>query len=325
MSETNITRAIRVDATLAGERIDKAAALLLPEFSRTQLGEWVRDGSLTLDGRAVPAKQRLFGGETLVLNAPAPVQPRWDAPQPVPFARVFEDDALLVVDKPAGVVVHPGAGNPDHTLVNGLLQAIPTLAALPRAGIVHRIDKDTSGLLVVAKSTESLRRLTKALSRHDVTRRYRAVIEGVLTGGRTIDAAIGRDPGNRLRQRVADAGRPAVTHVHLLERFRAHCFITAELETGRTHQIRVHLSSIGHPLVGDHRYGARGRLPTRPSIELLEAVRGFRRQALHAAELEFAHPITDEPLRFESPLPDDLVQLLAALSRDRAESVEKLR
>ena len=325
MAETNITRAIRIDATLAGERIDKAAAVLLPEFSRTQLVEWVRDGSLTLDGRAVPAKQRVFGGESLVLNAPAPVQPRWDAPQSVPFARVFEDDALLVVDKPAGVVVHPGAGNPDHTLVNGLLQIIPTLAALPRAGIVHRIDKDTSGLLVVAKSTESLRRLTRALSRHDVTRRYRAVIEGVLTGGRTIDAAIARDPGNRLRQRVADAGRPAVTHVQLLERFRAHCFITAELETGRTHQIRVHLSSIGHPLVGDHRYGARGRLPTRPSMELLEAIRGFRRQALHAAELEFAHPITEEPLRFESPLPDDLVQLLAALSRDRADSAESSR
>ncbi len=153
MADTNITRAVRIDATLAGERIDKAAAVLLPEFSRTQLVEWVRDGSLTLDGRVVPAKQRVFGGESLVLNAAAPVQPRWDVPQSVPFVRVFEDDALLVVDKPAGVVVHPGAGNPDHTLVNGLLQIIPTLAALPRAGIVHRLDKDTSGLLVVAKST----------------------------------------------------------------------------------------------------------------------------------------------------------------------------
>ena len=322
VDESNISRAIRIDANLAGQRIDKAAAMLLPEFSRTQLVEWVRDGSLTLDGRVVPAKQRVFGGEALVLNAASPLQARWDVPQAVPFRRVFEDEALLVVDKPAGVVVHPGAGNPDHTLVNGLLQILPASAQLPRAGIVHRLDKDTSGLLVVAKSTQALRRLTQALSRHDVTRRYRAVVEGVLTGGRTIDAPIGRDPGNRLRQRVADAGRPALTYVHLLERFRAHCLITAELATGRTHQIRVHLSSVGHPLVGDRRYGARGRLPARPSMELLEAVRGFRRQALHAAELEFAHPITGEPLSFESPLPDDLVQLIAVLARDRADADE---
>ncbi len=205
------------------------------------------------------------------------------------------------------------------------MQSLPALAALPRAGIVHRLDKDTSGLLVVAKSTAALRRLTAALSRHDVARRYRAVVEGVLTGGRTIDAPIGRDPGNRLRQRVAAVGRPALTRVHLLERYRAHSLITAELATGRTHQIRVHLSSVGHPLVGDRRYGARGRLPARPSMELLDAIRGFHRQALHAAELEFAHPITDEPLSFASPLPDDLVQLLAALSRDRADADESSR
>jgi 23S rRNA pseudouridine1911/1915/1917 synthase len=243
----------------------------------------------------------------------------------VPFRRVFEDDALLVVDKPAGVVVHPGAGNPDHTLVNGLLQALPAQAALPRAGIVHRLDKDTSGLLVVAKSTAALRQLTRALARHDVTRRYRAIVEGVMTGGRTIDAPIGRDPGNRLRQRVAAIGRPALTRVQLVERYRAHCLITAELETGRTHQIRVHLSSIGHPLVGDRRYGARGRLPARPSMELLDAIRGFHRQALHAAELEFAHPISGEPLSFASPLPEDLVLLIETLSRDRADAEESPR
>jgi 23S rRNA pseudouridine1911/1915/1917 synthase len=322
VSETNISRAIRIEANLAGQRIDKAAALLLPEFSRTQLVEWVRDGSLTLDGRVVPAKQRVFGGEALVLNALPPVQARWDAPQAVAFARVYEDDALLVVDKPSGVVVHPGAGNPDHTLVNGLLRVLPELAALPRAGIVHRLDKDTSGLLVVAKTTTALRRLTRALSQHDVTRRYRAVVEGVLTGGRTIDAPIGRDPSNRLRQRVTSIGRPASTRVHSIERYRAHCLVTAELATGRTHQIRVHLSSVGHPLVGDRRYGARGRLPARPSVELLEAIRGFRRQALHAAELSFAHPITAAQLSFESALPDDLAGLIAALARDRADAQE---
>ncbi len=317
-NDTNISRAIRIEANLAGQRIDKAAALLLPEFSRTQLVEWVRDGSLTLDGRVVPAKQRVFGGEALVLNAVSPLQARWDVPQVVAFQRIFEDADLLIVDKPAGVVVHPGAGNPDHTLVNGLLQILPALAALPRAGIVHRLDKDTSGLLVVAKSPLALRRLTAALAHRDVTRRYRAVVEGVLTGGRTIDAPIGRDPSNRLRQRVASIGRPALTRVQVFARFRAHCLVTAELATGRTHQIRVHLSSVGHPLVGDRRYGARGRLPARPSIELLEAIRGFRRQALHAAELEFAHPITGAPMSFASPLPDDLAHLIASLSRDHA-------
>jgi 23S rRNA pseudouridine1911/1915/1917 synthase len=307
---------LRIPAHLAGQRVDKAAALLLPEYSRTQLADWIRDGSLTMDGRVVQAKQRVFGGESLALLATPPERARWDVPQVVPFEIVYEDDDLLIVDKPAGVVVHPGAGNPDKTLVNGLLQIRPHLAALPRAGIVHRLDKDTSGLLIVAASPAALRGLTGALARHDVTRRYRAVIEGVMTGGRTIDAPIGRDPSNRLRQRVADDGRAAVTRVRLIERYRAHSMVAAELDTGRTHQIRVHLASIGHPLVGDRRYGARGRLPARPSVELLDAVRGFRRQALHAHELAFLHPVTGVELRFTAPLPQDLVDLIACLQND---------
>ncbi len=310
-------RSIRIAPELSGQRIDKAAALSWPEFSRSQLGEWIKAGALRLDGEQVAAKQRVFGGEELALDAALPVGARWDAPQHVPFTVVFEDDDLLVIDKPAGVVVHPGAGNPDRTLVNGLLQARPALAALPRAGIVHRLDKDTSGLLIVAGSAPALRRLTIALGRHEVARRYRAVVEGVLTGGRTIDAPIGRDPANRLRQRVASDGRPALTRIQVVERFRAHCDITAELATGRTHQIRVHLASIGHPLVGDRRYGARGRLPRRPSVELLETIRAFDRQALHAAELEFEHPTRGDPLHFTSPLPADLERLLASLAHDR--------
>jgi 23S rRNA pseudouridine1911/1915/1917 synthase len=311
-------RTVRIDARLAGQRIDKAAAVLLPEFSRTQLAEWVRDGSLRLDGNVVPAKHRVFGGEELVLRATQRSPARWDLPQTVGFRVVYQDDHLLVVDKPAGVVVHPGAGNADGTLVNGLLQLRPALGALPRAGIVHRLDKDTSGLLVVAATAAALRGLTAALQRHEVTRRYKAVVEGVLTGGRQIDAPIGRDPHNRLRQRVAEAGRSALTRVHVDARYRAHSLVTAELETGRTHQIRVHLSSIGHPLVGDRRYGARGRLPPRPSIELLEAIRQFRRQALHAAELAFIHPSTGEPLRFAAALPEDMAKLVSCLERDRA-------
>ncbi len=313
----NISRTIRVGAHQAGQRVDKAAAMLLPEFSRTQLVAWVKDGSLTLDGRVVPAKERVFGGEMLTLDAAPLESARWDVAQPVAFDVLYEDEHLLIIDKPSGVVVHPGAGNPDHTLVNGLIQIRPALAALPRAGIVHRLDKDTSGLLVVAASAAALRALTTAMARHDVSRRYRAVVEGVLSGGRTIDAPIGRDPSNRTRQRVASAGRPALTRIRVLERYRAHCLVAAELATGRTHQIRVHLASVGHPLVGDRRYGARGRLPQRPSAALLGAIRAFRRQALHAAELEFVHPNTGAAMAFAAPMPADLTDLIRHLEQDR--------
>ena len=234
----------------------------------------------------------------------------------MPFDVVFEDAHLLVVNKPAGIVVHPGAGNPDRTLVNGLLRLRPELEKLPRAGIVHRLDKDTSGLLIVAADSAALRALTAALQRHAIRRRYAAVVEGVLTGGRTIDAPLGRDSRNRLRQRVTATGREAVTRVGVDERFRGHTLLTAELATGRTHQIRVHLASIGHPLVGDRLYGARGRLPVRPSAELIAGVRGFRRQALHAKSLEFEHPQTGAALEFAAPLPADMRELIRVLRED---------
>jgi 23S rRNA pseudouridine1911/1915/1917 synthase len=312
----SIYRKVRIDASLAGHRIDKAAATLLPEFSRTQLAGWLRDGSLTLDGQRVAAKHRVFGGEWLALEAVLEPAARWDAAQAVPFDVVFEDAHLLVVNKPAGIVVHPGAGNPDRTLVNGLLRLRPELERLPRAGIVHRLDKDTSGLLIVAADSAALRALTAALQRHAIRRRYAAVVEGVLTGGRTIDAPLGRDSRNRLRQRVTATGREAVTRVGVDERFRGHTLLTAELATGRTHQIRVHLASIGHPLVGDRLYGARGRLPVRPSAELIAGVRGFRRQALHAKSLEFEHPQTGAALEFAAPLPADMRELIRVLRED---------
>jgi 23S rRNA pseudouridine1911/1915/1917 synthase len=312
----SILRTVRVDAALAGQRIDKAAALLLPEFSRTQLLGWLRDGSLTLDGRTVPAKHRVFGGELIALDAVREPAVRWDVAQAVPFRIVFEDAHLLVIDKPAGVVVHPGAGNPDRTLVNGLLRIRPQLAQLPRAGIVHRLDKDTSGLLIVAADAIALRALISALQRHAIQRRYAAVVEGVMTGGRTIEAPLARDPRNRIRQRVAEHGRHAVTRISVDARFRAHSLVTAELATGRTHQIRVHLASIGCPLVGDKLYGARGRVPPRPSTELLAVIRAFPRQALHAKELVFEHPSGGVTLSFVSPLPDDMHELLRALRED---------
>jgi 23S rRNA pseudouridine1911/1915/1917 synthase len=306
-----------IEPAQAGLRVDQAAAQLFTRYSRTLLAEWIRAGRLTVDGRAVAAKHRVHGGERIAVDVEEPVTPGPDAPQQVDFRIVYEDDDLLVVDKPAGLVVHPGAGNPDRTLVNGLLAHRRSLEALPRAGVVHRIDKDTGGLLVVAATAEAQRALSRAIARHEVSRRYAAVVEGVLTGGRDIDAAIARDPHDRRRQRVSDAGRAALTRVRVREKFRAATLIDATLETGRTHQIRVHLASIGHPLVGDRRYGARGRLPPRPTERLVTTMRAFRRQALHAVELGFAHPSDGRWLAFSSPLPPDFEELLAALREDR--------
>jgi len=312
-----VARRAELKPELAGERLDKAAAQLFPEFSRTQLAAWIKVGALTVDGARRAPSDRLGGGELIGIDAELPTAARWHSAQQVDFGIVYEDDDVIVVDKPPGLVVHPGAGNPERTLVNGLLRHRPSLAALPRAGLVHRLDKDTGGLLVVAANALALKRLSRDVARHRIARRYVAVVEGVLTGGRDIDRPIGRDPHNRLRQTVTDAGRAARTRVRVQERFRAATSIAAELETGRTHQIRVHVASIGHPLVGDRRYGARGRLPQRPTERLVNAVRGFRRQALHAATLGFTQPSTGEWLELASPLPADLIDLLDALREDR--------
>jgi 23S rRNA pseudouridine1911/1915/1917 synthase len=314
-------RVLRLEAVVepghSGMRLDQTAALLFPAHSRTRISQWIRAGTLKLDGRSVLPKTRVNGGERIVIVASMPESDAADRAQPVDFGLVYEDEDLMVIDKPPGLVVHPGAGNPDRTLVNGLIALREGQRALARAGIVHRLDKDTGGLLVVARNETAQRALARAIARHDVVRRYAAVVEGVLTGGRDIDAPIARDPRDRRRQRVSEGGRPARTRVRVRERFRAATLVDAELETGRTHQIRVHLASIGHPLVGDRRYGARGRLPPRPTEALLEAVRAFRRQALHAVALGFAHPRDGRWLDFESRLPDDFERLLAVLREDR--------
>lgn len=307
-----------VPADLAGIRADRVAAELLPEFSRAQLHRWMRAGCLTFDQRALVPKTRVAGGEALRLDAPEHVD-RGAVAQAVDFTVCYEDDDLLVLDKPAGLVVHPGAGNPDHTLVNGLIAHRPGLASLPRAGLVHRLDKGTSGLLIAAGNEQAFKRLTEAMASRHIARRYLAVVEGVLTGGREIESPIGRDPRNRLKQRVHEQGRPASTRVRVRQRFRAHTLIEAQLGTGRTHQIRVHLSSVGFPLVGDRAYGSRGRLPRQPSERLLSTVRGFDRPALHAWQLEFDHPSTGDPLQFEVEAPADFADLLEALAADRNE------
>ncbi len=305
---------------MGGRRFDQAVAGMFPDFSRSRLSAWIKSGALTLDGAQVPPRQVLRGGERVCLDAQLDTEVT-SAAQDIALAIVHEDAYLLVVDKAPGLVVHPGAGNPAGTLLNALLFHDATLAELPRAGIVHRLDKDTSGLMVVAKTLPTYTALVDLLSRHEVERQYEAVVMGTMIAGGTVDAPIGRSMGDRLRQAVRDEedGKRAVTHYRLRERFRAHSLLQCQLETGRTHQIRVHLTHVGHPLVGDPVYGGGLKLPKGAGPELVSALRGFRRQALHAEKLSFIHPASGEPVTFTAPRPADLQTLIAALRADLVE------
>lgn len=320
MTAQRHVRADTVPAACAGQRLDRVAAERFDEFSRAQLQAWIRCGALQLDHAPARPAQRVAGGEALTLDAAVERRVGELRAEPVPFAVLHEDDHVIVVDKPAGVVVHPGAGVAGGTLANGLLEHRPALAALPRAGLVHRLDKDTSGLMVVGASLAALDGLNRAMADRAIGREYLAVAEGVLTAGRQIDLPIGRDRAQRTRQRVRSDGRLARTFVGVRRRYRAHTAVQATLDTGRTHQVRVHMRAIGHPLVGDMRYGARGRLPKAPSEALLHAVRGFRRQALHARTLSFTHPVSGAALSFESAVPADIAHLLEALEADAAQA-----
>ncbi|HEX8778747.1 MAG TPA: 23S rRNA pseudouridine(1911/1915/1917) synthase RluD [Rhodanobacter sp.] len=316
---TAIRHEARVPLAAAGRRFDQALAELFPDYSRSRLTAWIKSGAATLDGTTAPPRQLLRGGEHVRLEAELEAEVE-SAPEAIALAIVHEDAHLLVLDKPAGLVVHPGAGNPSGTLLNALLHHEAKLAELPRAGIVHRLDKDTSGLMVVAKTLPAMTALVEMLSRHDVERQYEAVVLGSMVSGGTVDAPIGRSMGDRLRQAVRDeeSGKHAVTHYRLRERFRAHSLIQCNLETGRTHQIRVHLTHIGHPLVGDPLYGGGLKLPRRAAPELAAALRGFRRQALHAERLAFEHPVTGEALAFDAERPADMTALISALRDDLA-------
>ena len=301
----------------AGLRFDQALAALFPQFSRSRLTGWIRDGHALLDGRVPRPRDVVRGGETVSVRVQRTVQGH-DRPEAIPLSLLHEDAAVLVVDKPVGLVVHPGAGNPTGTLVNALLHRFPELAALPRAGIVHRLDKDTSGALIVARTLEAHTALVAQLAERSIHRRYEAVVLGVLVAGGTVDAPIGRHPHDRLRMAVVEDGKPAVTHYRVRARYRAHTRIQADLETGRTHQIRVHLAHVGHPLLGDGAYGGARRPPKGAAPELVALLQGFRRQALHAERVAFAHPVSGEPVAATSPRPADLAALIAELERDVA-------
>jgi 23S rRNA pseudouridine1911/1915/1917 synthase len=314
-----------VPDTLAGRRFDAAIAELFPEYSRSRLSLWIKSGDALLDGQAVRGRDPVRGGEAVSLTVVLDVQTQAE-PEDIPLDVLFEDEQVIVLNKPAGLVVHPGAGNPTGTLVNALLHLDPSLAAVPRAGIVHRLDKDTSGVMVVARTLPAHTALVAQLSARGVHRQYLAVVVGALVSGGTANAAIDRHPRDRIRMAARDeGGRDAVTHYRLRERFRAHTALECRLETGRTHQIRVHMAHLKHPIVGDPLYGGPLKLPKGATAELIEALRGFRRQALHAETLEFMHPITGEPVRCTAPVPADMLHLLKALREDAAAYAEKLR
>lgn len=310
-------RTAAVPPEAAGRRLDQVLAELFPEFSRSRLKQWIEAGKVEVDGRRLRPRDKLQGIETISLQPVQEPEERW-SPEEIPLDVVYEDDHLLVINKPAGLVVHPAAGNRDGTLLNALLHHAPELAAVPRAGIVHRLDKETSGLLAVAKTLEAQNSLVRQLQERSVTREYDAVIAGVITGGGTVDAPIGRHPVDRKRMAVTRGGKPAVTHYRLVRRFRAHCHIKVRLETGRTHQIRVHMAHIHHPLVGDPVYGGRFRRPAGIGEELAAVLHGFRRQALHAARLALVHPTSRETLEWTAALPSDMQALLDALRGDLA-------
>ena len=313
MSDNYFHLKARVAPEATGQRLDQVAAALFPAFSRSQLQQWVKKGQLRIDGREGKPKDRVLGGERLELSAEAEPRGEWEAEE-IPLVIVHEDADILVVDKPAGLVVHPGAGNPRGTLLNALLHRYPAQQSIPRAGIVHRLDKETSGLMVVARTLQAQTSLVAQLQARTVSREYEAVVTGVPVGGKTIDAAIGRHPTVRTRMAVVrHGGKPAVTHFRVLTKFDHHAHLRVKLETGRTHQIRVHLAHLGYPLVGDPLYGGRLKLPPGASDALIQCLRDFRRQALHAAALSLEQPSSGEQLAWASPLPPDMQGLLAAL------------
>lgn len=314
MSEAPIIKNLTEE--YAGKRLDVVLADLFPEYSRSRLKQWIEQGQVLLDGDRVKPKTRVIGDEQLQLKA-QPVESEENCePENIPLDVVYQDDAIIVINKPAGLVVHPAAGHYSGTLQNALLYFDESLAAVPRAGIVHRIDKDTTGLMVVARNLSAHNYLAQQIQQHAVVREYQAVVHGVLTGGGVVELPIGRHPRDRIKMAVRENGREAVTHYRLLQRFREHSHIKVQLETGRTHQIRVHMSHLRHALVGDPVYAGRHRVPAGAGLELLDYLQQFKRQALHAWRLQLEHPQSGETISFEAPLPDDMQRLIALLQQD---------
>lgn len=303
------SREVMIPAEQAGLRLDQALSKLLPEFSRNRIQNWIRARKIAVNGEFATTRMKVFGGDSVMVKPALEAGTTPDAPEAIPLNIVFEDEHLLVVDKPVGLVVHPGNGNPSGTLLNALLHRLPQLAELPRAGIVHRLDKDTSGLLVVGKTLIAQTDLVRQLQARTVKREYLALVYGEMDRAGTVDAPLGRDPHNRTKRTVHTMGKPAITHYDVLERYPGLALLRCRLETGRTHQIRVHMQHIGHPLVGDMIYAS----SRRGSAKI-----PFPRQALHAERLGLVHPATHEEMSWASPLPHDFASLLQALRQNTA-------
>ena len=301
----------KIPEEMAGMRLDQCLAALFPDYSRSKLQVWIKADRVTINQQRLKVKDKVDGGETVVLNAEEEAVLEYGA-EDIPLDIIYEDDSFLIVNKPAGLVVHPAVGHWDGTLVNALLNHVPELESLPRAGIVHRLDKDTTGLMMVAKSLKAHFSLSKQLAKRSITREYLALVKGWMTAGGTVDAPLGRHPNDRKRNTVRADGKHAVTHYRLEQRLKRHTVIRVKLETGRTHQIRVHMAHIGYPLVGDQVYGGRFQMPAHCSEQLEDILRNFKRQALHATRLGLQHPETDEYCEWEQPMPEDMVNLIKA-------------
>lgn len=305
-----------VDESLVGMRLDQVLSELFTDYSRSKLKEWILQGRVFIDGRlANKPREKMNGYEVITVNAVLEDVIEWE-PEPIPLDIVYEDDDILVINKPASLVVHPGAGNYSGTILNGLLHRYPQSRQLARAGIVHRLDKDTTGLMVVAKTVAAQTHLVEQLQARQITREYEAIAIGQMTAGGLVDEPIGRHKTKRTQMAVDPFGRPAVTHYRIAEKFRQHTRLRLRLETGRTHQIRVHMAHIGHPLAGDPVYAGRLRLPKGATPELIQVLRSFQRQALHAAMLRLAHPISGEMMEWHAEIPNDMVHITEVLRKD---------
>jgi len=307
-----IQQSFQIEKNQAGNRLDHALQQLLPDYSRSRIQQWIQQGLVRLNQQVCKPRQKVYSGDMIELDVPEQIVIN-DQPEPVEFDILHQDDDIFVINKPAGLVVHPAAGHWDGTLVNGLLARDPRLQQLPRAGIVHRLDKDTTGIMVVARNLAAHSWLVEQLQARKVKREYIAIVHGVVTAGRSIETTIGRHPQNRKKMAVTNSGKTAITHFQVARKFAHHSLVRLQLETGRTHQIRVHMAHLQYPLLGDAVYGGRARLPAAVDPVLVALIRDFRRQALHAERLSFEHPGSHEMVSFEAPQPADFAALLEAL------------
>ena len=304
---------IIIPERMTGQRLDVALSEMLPDYSRSKITAWIKSGEALINHKPFKPKDKVNGSEMVELTITQKQNNDWVG-EDIPLNVVFEDEDIIVLNKAVGIVTHPGAGNWSGTLANALLHYEPKLATLDRAGIVHRLDKNTSGLMVVSRNEKSQKYLVEQLQKHSVSREYSAIVYGHMVAGGTIDEPIGRDTNDRVKQAVASHGKEAVTHYRVIDRYQNHTHIKAILETGRTHQIRVHLSHIGYPLMGDPMYGGKVRFPKKADVILKEAIVNFKRQALHARKLTLTHPISGELMSWKAPLPEDMLALLDVLS-----------